>query len=380
MADLRIMLCDRSGVAIQNITTLCENRKLTEVLDQPTQFSFTVNSAEDRIRGLWANDNAPYLDYIRRLVKVYRKEYDPVTEMEQYKLRFAGNIWPLTDSGDEDGQTTSVTAFDPLQWMAHRFVRESDGSTKKVVFGVAGGATVGVDTILRTLVDRTNSFAGPCGLTTTGGIISGVIPQVRVQYSYQMLSQVFQEASSGIDFVCTPLDATNYYVGRLDIYLKRGTDQPNALFGYDEEPHSVLSMDRTFDPTDHANSIVALGTGTSSQQYIAAAADATSQGNYGTLEGFATFSDVVDQNQLNLLAASELLKRRPPQEAVSLKPFPGLEPWRDFNTGDTVRVLAGTSLRGGFTKRSERLFGFTVNWDEEENEDYDVVTSKDEAA
>jgi hypothetical protein len=364
-----VLLCDIQGNPLANLSTLASDRKLIETLNQPTSFSFTVDPDHPKVQTLHT-DGAPYLDYIRRTIKAYRYEQLPGGSWA-YKLRFAGYVWPIQDTGDEGGQSSQVTAIDPLILLAKRFARTASGAFQKVEFTAVDGGQ-----IIKTLVDRTNDPTignGPTGLITTGTFET--IPTASVSWDYKLISDGLGELTKGFDISVTPNDSLIQEHGILNAWVKRGVDRPDALFSWKALPHSLSRITRTMDPTDAATTLIGLGSTASGAQLTAAATDTPTKNNYIGLEALTSYSDVKDQTHLNQLVASDLYDRRPPQETLAMKPFDGLEPWRDFATGDYVYASAGPELRGGILKRQERLFGFSLGIDDEDEETVEVVTA-----
>jgi hypothetical protein len=367
-----VLLCDIQGNPLSNLSTLASDRTLIETLNQPTTFSFTVDPDHPKVQTLHT-DGAPYLDYIRRTIKAYRYEQLP-TGTWAYKLRFAGYVWPIQDTGDENGQSSQVTAIDPLIMLGKRFARDAAGSFLKVAF-----ATIDGGQILKTLVDRTNDNIignGPTGLITAGGTFE-TIATASVQWDYKLLSDGLGELTKGFDVSVTPNDSVTQQHGILNAWAHRGVDRPDALFSWKAIPHSLSGITRTMDPTDTATTLIGLGSTSSGAQLTVAATDTTAKNNYIGMEALATYADVKDQTHLQQLVASDLVDRRPPQETLTVTPFDGLEPWRDFNTGDYVYASAGPELRGGILKRQERLYGFALDINDEDDESIEAVTQKD---
>jgi hypothetical protein len=367
----RIFLCDKLGNPISNITTVAENRKFIYALNQPSSFTFTVDSSSPKIARVH-DDGAPVLDYIRRVVKAYRLEI--VEGIEQYVLRFAGFVWPVKDEGDSETQTTVVTCYDPLIVLPHRFARNASGAWTKVEFGTQSSAL-----IWKTLVDRTNIFAGPSGLTTTGGSFPAVATAA-VAWEYKMLSECFAELTKQVDIWCDPLDTrgANEH-GRVHVAEPRGVLRPNLILGWRAAPHNLDGVARTMDPADACNVLVGVGSAAGDVQLSAVGVDPTNAANFMQLEALQTYSDVRDQPHMNQLVASDLADRLPHQEVITCKPFEGIDPWTHFDVGDRGYVVAGTELRGGVAKREERIFGFTLTQNDEGDDDLELVTQKEAA-
>jgi hypothetical protein len=365
----RVLLCDIQGNPLSNLSTLATGRKWSGVLNQPTTFSFTVDPDHPKIRTLHT-DGAPYLDYIRRMIKAYR--YEPIqTGGWAYVLRFAGYVWPIQDVGDENGQTSQVTAIDPLIMLSKRLARTAAGAYQKVAFSAIDGGQ-----ILKTVVDRTNDLViggGPTGLITAGGTFE-TIATASVSWDYKLLSVAAAELTKGFDLSVTPKDSTTQQHGILNAWAHRGVDRQDALFSWKTLPHTLARVSRTMDPADAATTLVGLGSTASGTQLLAAATDTAARDNYMHMEALTSYSDVKDQAHLNTLIAQDLVDRRPPQEAISVTPFDGLEPWLNFDVGDFVYTSADPALRGGILKRQERLYGMTVDINDEDDESVEAVT------
>jgi hypothetical protein len=368
-----VLLCDKVGNPLANLSTIASDRKLAEALNQPTTFSFTVDPDHPKIQTLHT-DGAPYLDYIRRTIKAYRYEQQ-VNGGWAYKLRFAGYVWPLQDTGDETGQTTQVTAVDPLIMLGKRFARTAAGAFLKVDFASVDGGQ-----ILKTVVDRTNDTViggGPTGLVTTGTFEA--ISAASVTWDYKLLSDALGELVKGFDISVTPNDSTAQAHGILNAWAHRGVDRPDALFSWKAIPHTLAGITRTMDPTDAATTLVGIGSTSTGTQLTVAATDTAAKDNYMQMEALASYSDVKDQTHLQQLVAADLIDRRPPQQALNMTPFDGVEPWRDFNVGDYVYASAGPELRGGVAKQQQRVHGFALGISDEDDESLEVVTAANES-
>jgi hypothetical protein len=364
----RVWVCDKAGVPILNISTLAEEKVYTEVLNQPKSFTLSVDPSHPKIRELHG-DGDPKLASVRRVLKAFRREWTDIgggVFEWRYIPRFVGWIWPVQDHGDSDTQLTTITAFDPLHIMAYRLARRSTGEFTKVEFNA-----VNIGTILRDIVDRTNT-AAVTGLITTSGTNTATAT-ASVVWDYKYISEAFTEAYASCDVWVEPLDTITTQHGRLHVYNKRGQIRENLLLGWDAEPHTVEDITREYDPEDAANVVIGLsGTG-----MIAVAEDAANQTNYLRLEAVQTFSDVKDQTQLNSLTAAELARRVPPQDALLLKPYTNLRPFQDYNVGDIGYAQAGPRLRGGIAERPERIYGMTIAINDEDAEDVTFMSKED---
>lgn len=368
-----VWACDLAGYPISNLTPFASDKKYVEILDRPASFSFTLDPAHPRIYGLHV-DGHPFLTNYRRLIKAYRWSRQADGSWG-YTLRFAGHAWVVQDDGDDAGQATSVTALDPLNVMMYRFAADAAGGWKKVRYST----DTNVGSILIDLVNRTNTQSGVTGLTTSGG--ANTATQVtKVEWGpYKLISECFSESTAGtggVDVWVEPIDElVTGYIGRLHIYETRGTDRPDAVFGWKTPPHTAENFSRMPEQSP-ATLIVGMGSTKNGVNLTSVPVDPTQP---LTLHAVESFSDVRDQTHLDQLATAKLVKRLPGNEAVNLKPMGKLEPWQDFNTGDTVRTAAGIDLRGGVPSRVDRLYGFSVTIDDDDNEDIEVVTQEEES-
>lgn len=368
----KLMLCDLLGREISNITTAVDERRITEAKNVPTSLSFAVDSSHPKIAKLH-DDGYPRLDYIRRLVKAYRLEIDE-HGVERYVHRYSGYVWPLTDEAQDDEAVTRVTCFDPLIVMNQRFARDVAGSWVAVPFD-----TVQAGVVWQTIIDRTNTFAGPTGLITAGSYRE-TTDTVKVNWQYKFISEATAELTRGMDIWIEPIDSSGVMAhGRANVYARRGQVREDLILGWKHGMKNNLSaLTRTMDPSDAANVLVGFGGTASGSQLASIGVDADNIGRLGLqLEAMQTYSDVRDQNHLDNLVASDLYDRRPPQEAITVKPFENVDPWIDFNVGDTCYVMAGSDLRGGIAKRQERIQGFTITLNDEDDDDVELVTIQD---
>lgn len=375
--DWRVLLCDRMGVPISNVSAIATGKKIVETLNAPTSFAFNVPSDDPRVATLYT-DGAPYLDYLRRTVKAYRREPQPDGSW-RWVIRFAGHVWPVQDNGTDTQLQTSVTCYDPLQMMAYKLCRNAAGSFANVVF-----TSVELAQILKQLVDNTNSNAGPSGLTTgtSDGDFTGLFPILgvqSVQWQYNLISSALQEILPGLDLSVTPLDRTDGYLGGLSTYKLRGVLQSNAIFAWKTTPNNLASATRFLDPSNAANVLIGIGqTASNSDQMIAVAADARNSTVFGQLEAVASYSSITDQAHLNNQVAADLYSREPLGEAVAVGQTladRGPRPWLDFNTGDWVIVNIDPSLRGGVLQEQQRAYGFSLDISDDGEETVQLVTT-----
>lgn len=377
MSAWRILLCNLQGTALSDISSIAYNRKYTETLNQPSSFSFSVDPSDPKIATVHT-DGAPYLDYIRRTVRAYRKELQS-DGTYLWVLRFNGFVWPIQDTGDEDGNTdTAVTCFDPMIMFTKRLCRDAtSGSYLKVAFNATDPSGM-----IRTLNSTSAARSGPFGLNNIGSGL-GMAAQ-SVEWSNKLMSEALNELTQGFDVRVLPVTGTASTVGSFptvadmgtfEVLTRRGTTRTTAL-GWRYAPNNLATIGRIMDPSDAVNVLVGVGSG---DVGVVAAVDSTSISNYLQLEGVTTLPDSTTATYLNNWVASQLYDRLPQQEAVSIGTGDATEirPWVDFETGDTVSVTAHPALRGGVLRTSKRIFGWSMDISDEDDETINFVTERE---
>lgn len=368
----RTFLCDLQGNPLSDISNVAYGRKYGETLGQPTSYSFSVDPRDPKINTIHT-DGAPYLDYIRRTVRGYRYESGA------WVLRFNGFVWPIQDDGDQSGNTMSaVTCFDPLIMFTKRFCRNTaNGSYIKVAFNATDPSVM-----LRTLIDNSRTWSGPYGLSNAGSAIG--LPAQSVEWSSKLMSEMLTEVTQGFDIRVLPVTGTTSTVGTfpvvanmgtLECLTRRGTTRTTQL-GWRFAPNNIDTVKRIMDPADAVNVLVGVGSGESA---VIAAVDGVSIGSYLQMEGLTSLPDSTNQTFLNNWVASQLYDRLPQQEAVSIGTGDAREirPWVDFETGDTVTVTAHPSLRGGVLRTTKRIYGWSMDISDEDDEIITFVTERE---
>lgn len=367
MAQWRLVLCDINGAAISNVTSIATGKTFSYKLNRPASASFTVPANHPLVANNHS-DGYPILDPARRVLKAYRKEQQSDSSYK-YVIRFSGYIWQLQDNGDENDATTQVTAYDPMQRLSKRIVRDAAGSkSSPVIFTSLDGGQ-----IAKTIIDRTNNFGGSTGVATTGHFDS--VTTQTITYQDKAVGDAivdFTNLANGFDVAFTPVDQTDGNLVTFNVYEERGSVKPTLIFGWGITPHNVSSISRVLDSESLANDIDALGsTNSGADQLRTNQQDLGSISDYGRYEAVSTYSDIAVDSFLSDLASEELSFRAQPKELVSItpvasdtlrngKPLPVPEPFTDFDLGDTFYVYAGTRLRGGFAGL-QRCYGFDIS-------------------
>jgi hypothetical protein len=359
--DWRLVLCDLEGAPLTNLAPIATNRTGRWRLGAPSSISFTVPSDHPLVAGTHT-DGRPYLERKARTVKAFRREID-ADGVWRYRIRFAGFVWSTQDESDGNGDepSTAVTCFDPLQMMRKRLCRDSGGSPALVT--VSGA----VATIAQTLVDRTNTYAGVSGLTTSGGVFDTTTSARSVRWQWKDIASALRDLSgglNGIEVYVDPLDQVNGYIGRLNAVARAGAARPDVVFAWGTGRQNTRKIRRFQDGEYVANSIRTLGaTQSGDDQVVRGPFDAAASISlYRRHETVSVYSDIANTAFLDALGSDELTYRQHGRELVEVTPLPGRAPtpWIDFGLGDTFEVVAGAKLRGGFSGQ-QRCYGWDIN-------------------
>lgn len=363
LTDWRLVLCDLNGVALSVLTSIARGRQLSLRLNRPSSLVFTVPSDDPKVATVHT-DGMPLLEDKVRVVKAFRKELG-ADGRYHYVIRFTGYVWQLQDDGDADGAHTQVTCYDPLQLLSKRLCRDSLGVIKHSAFATDAAQ------IAKALVDRTISYAGPCGIVTDG--VFETSPSRTVDYAYQQIAAALTDltnAVTGFDLVFTPLDRSDGILVRMNCYARAGSTKPDAVFNWGVGRRNVARVSRLKDGETLANSIIGLGaTQSGDDQLVSAQVDTASVATYLRHEDVDAISEITHQDYLDALISEELSFRKQPRETVAIVPQAGLAPvpWDDFYLGDTITVNAAKRLRGGFTGQ-QRVYGIDLGIRDDQGE------------
>lgn len=354
----RYQLCTLTGTAIADLSAIADDPKGVFRLNRPAQLTFRVPSDHREVSTLHS-DSYPMLEAKRRVVKAFRKEGST------WAIRFTGHVWSLEDIGDANTAWTHVTCFDPMQMLARRLCRASDGTNVDLV---PFTATDGIQ-IVKTLIDRSqnNAIVGSGGDklgidTTSGSFPTGT--SRTVTYSRKDIFSVvveLMEADTGFDLSFLPLNLTTGKLVQLNAYQpKRGTAKDGARLEWGMGRNNIREVKRLRDGGELVNilGVGATGGANSNFTYIS---DSASAGAYGNHEDVSTY-DVSTTAHATALGNEELNYRENPRNVVEIVPVAGRapSPWTDFDLGDTVPVNLGARLRGG-ASGYQRIYGFDVD-------------------
>ena len=460
MSKWRILVGDRYGNVIGNISPIAFGKELTCKLNRPAQFTFNVPSGDARVSAMH-DDGYPTISE-GRSIWAYRNELQQ-DGSTQWVIRFAGSIWQIEDVGDPEQAWTSVTCFDPLQVLNRRLARgmfqategggvtRMDYSDSTVSFDPYSGGFPS-DFFAFTVVDKTtgapitasaalvadgllgctNQYDGWTGLRSAyinslhlpylgwydgvqlttaqwaakrSGNFGGTLlqaetlppntPPIAPSFDHKQVGEAIVDLTNGynmFDFVVTPNPSTVPFEGRLlygsarewpfdstfpsgqraltmnffrplaDLSFvagQRGSIR-KVTFAWGTGARNVSSISRLVDLETLVNNVqVVGGAGT------ATALDAASAARFGSAVDALYAQDVVDQAQLAALASESILLPKAGTPTYTLTPGPNAPlPFDTFDVGDTVTVMAGAGLRGGFSLQ-QRVYGFTLTMDDD---------------
>jgi len=313
------------------------------------------------------------------------------------KKIWSGPIFGLTPTSDNQGNDQlQVSAQGQFQILNQRLVHTgaefaamigsqsytqlgTDGATT-LTYSVAQNSLTTDAAIIFDLLQRAN-IDSPTGITQ--GSIYGTPNQrnltlQRFQYVGQQITQLIN-VEGGVDFYIDPVTLQmNLYgigsSGSSNLSSGYGVDRGSGcLFTY---PGNCTAASRPADGTKTADRIEAIG-----QYGVARADNLAAQAQQGLFEDQDSLSDVVDPNILAAFANAEVAVRAYPWAILTFTPRgvipadyknPGVpRPFDDYNIGDIVyaTVNRGPAFQIGVAQpQAVRVFGFTVNWDDEDVE------------
>jgi len=190
------------------------------------------------------------------------------------------------------------------------------------------------------------------------------------------------DIENGIDIEVNPSSRA------LNVWDKKIRTRSDAVFGYGFGPNNLQQFSRQLDPTTIVNYIYVAGRDST---VIPAYADTklmtapsqnppklgeNSMTTYGLIEETAALSDGKNLEILQTYASGEIIIRSSPRIIYSMTPFPFTteargqipEPFVDYIVGDKVYLTAYTKGRIDIRNQGIRIFGISVDIDDDGNE------------
>ncbi len=298
---------------------------------------------------------------------------------------WSGEIQPIDEDASNNRMTVSAVGWWDILY--HRFIRQ-----KKIFTNTDDGA------IIMALLTEMNTTPAPDGYailtpgssnpntptwllpggtknnewTNSGGTayvtalrdMNGIEPYTMVGTIIDQLVNL----ENGCDLELDPETRTLYAFRRKERVL------PNVLFGFNWGPHNLQQFGRNIDGTTTVNYFLATGLPQHAPRYQDVG---LSQYAFRLREETIALSDYKDESTLQAYAAAEIALRAGPRITYSITPFPFggeqaegrvPEPFVDYRLGDTIYFSAKWPPRINIQKQAARIFGITVNIDENGNE------------
>jgi hypothetical protein len=378
-ADWSFVLCNRLGVPIEEISHAITSYKFAYRINRPVSLRLTVPSDHAKI-GTLHTDGRPMLTEMRT-IKCYRRGV----------LRANLYVWTLNDQGDGDHVQTEALCFGPEMRLARRLTRDAMLMHKRSV----AFTNLNLGTVIGQLIERTNSALfdtdadtfvddqDPCGvLSDASSFVDGLIPSQSIIFEYKTIGEVLTELTANVPFEyeIEPLDRTDGYLGRMHYRDRTGVSRPSLRFSYQAVEANCSAMERNSDVTSLANVYHAHGGRAVRKEAMMTAAEmGEAVTDYGVFEDHGVFESISIQAYLDLLAEVVVNLRMRPREIVKWTPMPdAVEPFLSFNVGDSISVLAGARLRGGF-EGVQRIYGFDLEGNPQGGEQLTAILTSPEA-
>ena len=353
----------------------CFNRQVSVLLNRPRVFTGEVPSDDPEINRNYDApgtmfDDGPYVNEGDRLIYGFRREVqDEITQM--WTPRFAGILLQVEDAAQSDIARSRITAYDPWQYLYNRPIRNSSGD-------LPGSDGLSFDdtkanVIAASLLKWTIDTDGPCfidaGTTWSGtSFFTGTLddcPEIDINFQQgMMVGEAWDElVDLGlIDIVLEPIydpDDRPGYCVQMNTYPLAGQSRPNAVFGWDKAPRSLVGVTSLYDGSERANSI----------QYYAGQGgpavtlqeDSLSQARYGVYFAQRFFPGQNVAAGVVALAQQELALRKNGQHTVTISPAPvrAPSPFTEYDIGDTVPIYSSNALRKALTGE-QRIYGIPI--------------------
>lgn len=414
--DLRL----RDGTQLADIAGVASDKTVTRRLGRPTSVSFRVPSDHDLI---WtpASDGRPFLCSGFRQMMV---------TLDDPGLYANCIVWALEDDGDEDMAYTRVTCYDPrMMWVA-RPARDPDGDFTDPTF------MRDFDTgpaILQAILDASeNAGSGPpedaegslfldytTGNWPGGGVSLAGAPTNFPMYIADIVGLLQNSGQLDVDVVPTDNGAE---MGRVDTYHgNMGVDRTATVhFDYATGSFNASNLSRTEDMTETRNKIWRyLGPREDLQHWranvtgddpelpgnvsggagIGGAIPTSSSyagGPLGDLiqdsrDGIGVLMEIQLADDQGSEASTRPLQRRlwqmeslfraMPRRTINLTPARGaggIFNAGDFDVGDLIAINVGLKAREAVVNMVQRVYGLTVEIDDEAVESLILETSPDQ--
>jgi hypothetical protein len=414
----RVVLCDRQGNALSDITTVGFDLQLHRGLNQPAQASVKVPAWHAYIATIHT-DGDRYCEVGVRQLKLYRRDNPNAA----WQIVFNGIVWHLEDEGDDDETWTQVTAYDPMIWWRYRPARGYDYNRCTKLLSYNGNFAkpyfakprqgISAPEILRMVLDNSitgdpneNDGEGPMGISVTGGTVAeygdNTNPDLTdTPYTIADLHRLLVKTSK-LDAWIDPVDNVgDEIMGNLMAVPRAGSDKAWLHYQYGTGDFSVAKLKRERDMEQITNklyyylgpkldelhwkgSITAQGMpdgdggadplpdSPPGWRSTVETRRVNSQAKYGVFMSISIYDANGNENSSEFrdmyahLWQTEVYLRSEPREMLYITPTRnGPYDIFDLEMGDTIRVSAFDGIRRGFSMATQRIYGYTVQVDED---------------
>ncbi len=365
--EWRWLICSLGGAVKTNLDKLATNQSIQYVLDDTSQFTCDLPSDNEEINR-HANDGAPVVSHLRRLVYGLRRE-EPTDGSAPWQCRFSGILTIPQDQASSDEPVTHITANDSMNWTKALPVLTPSGyllSEKGYTYKNKTGNYIAKDVIANayTWINSQNSFSDGSGgppyvwghlhepanylfidISSGNFDTTDIIPNFPIQQGasvYDVWQQLCQ--TGGLDIVLDPIYKPRDKPGQLsvmNVYAQAGTDQHGAVFGWDMFPRNLVGFDDLLDGTQAENWVQFFAGGLVAAHHI-------SQSSIDAFGPYFAQKNITqgDKDAVSLLALAEVALRKNGKQTLTIDPTPELspDPFTRYFLGDTVRVWAGRDL------------------------------------
>jgi hypothetical protein len=357
----RWLVTSVAGEAKSNLDKLATNQSMQFVHDDMAQMTCDVPSDNPEIYR-HANDGEPFVSYGRRLVYGFRRE-SPAGG-NPWVPRLTGVMTINQDQATADEPVTHITVNDAWAWAKALPVLTPGGyllPEKGYTYKNMRGDQIALDVIANAYTWITGRFLSggvfPWGAADGGAknlfinIADGTfehtdtIPSFPIQQGatvYDVWQQLTQ--TGGLDIVLDPIYDPLGQPGVLsvmNVYAQAGSDQPNAVFGWDMFPRNLIGIDDLLDGTQIENWV----------QFYAGGLVAPHASSTASIHAYGPYfaqKNITqgDSATVNLLALAEIALRKRGKQTLTVDPTPELspDPFTQYFLGDTVYPWAGRDL------------------------------------
>lgn len=340
---------------------LASDRKATYVLNDAAVAEMSVPSDSSEVNNPHTDGDSLVAMNSRLLYGLRRENPDPD---RPWVCRFGGTINIVEDEADSDSPKSHLTAYDPWELLKHRPILNATGHIP--VNGLTFEDTP-LNEVVVALLQRTHLEHGTCRIDfgqTDGyeGTIE-VLDEITKHFDPgTSVGEAWQELCElGCDIVLTPVYDVNRpgIVAELNIYAEAGAGRPEAVFGWNRFPRSLVGISRLLDGTQMANKLLAYSQDGEPSAIKTNAASVSKFGEYW-LEKF--YSSDYPQAVVEALALAELRIRKNGHLALTLDPAPEFspDPFLEYYLGDSVPVFASNHLRSPLTIQPSEDFRLRI--------------------